>query len=305
MNNKRLLVLCILLTLTFGILKFFGLSRLKDAFIDSPLCEVYVKYYRDKQSIDDDHVVTTLDNGMSIIVNKHDRCVCWFTRVTGYWDSNETRVLEKIIQPGLKIVEVGSNFGVHTLRMAELVGSAGKIYAFEANPAVSRYLKQSITMNGLTDIIHLYEMGAGDKSEQKHFASSTKNIGGGHVIPSQTPGSITVNLIRLDDIVPPGHIDILKMDVEGYELKALKGAQSIIDRNADHIILMLEFSSELCQLHGYAASDIVDFLKSYNFKLWKIGKRNLGEDIFVPITYDDLRGIKYADIVASRKDLGE
>lgn len=300
--KKKIIIIMIGIAVFAGIiLKVLGIYRVKELILQSPIPDLYIKYIRREKVFDPDHVITSLDNGMPIIVNKHDRCVCWFIRLLGHWDSNETRVLEHIIKKGFKIIEVGANFGVYTLKMAQLVGEKGKIYAFEANPTVSKYLSQSIKINNLNSIVTLFEKAAGDIPGQSFLNFGLQNIGGGHLVETASPFSVKTEIVRLDDVVKEEHIDVLKIDAEGFELKILKGAKSIIDKNIDHIIIIMEFIPTHLENQKSDPKEIVNLLKSYGFNLWKVGKKSLGEQALVPITYDDLFNLTAADILASRK----
>ncbi len=302
MKNRLLFIIFCIVVMGILAIKMRLPSSVKDMLIRSPLAEIYVKYVRDGKDFDPDHVITNLDNGMQIIVNKHDRCVCWFIRLAGHWDSNESRVLDQIVQKGYNIVEVGANFGVHTLRMADLVGNKGKVYAFEANPNVSKYLKESVSLNHLNNIVSVFEKAAGDVFEKAFLEFGVANIGGGHIVPSPSDTSISTEMVRLDDIIQEQRIDILKMDAEGCEFKVLQGANNLIERNLDHIIIMMEFVPSHFKSQGSSAEAILQFLRSRGFSVWRIGKKNLGEPLLVSISNEELLKLSEADIVASKRD---
>lgn len=276
---------------------------IKNYLVSSRLLEIYIHFFRDESVFDNEHVITKLDNGMPIIVNKNDRCVCWLTRITGHWDSNERDVLNKIVHNGFKVIEVGSNFGVNTLQMAQLVGKHGKVYAFEANPNVSKYLKKTIELNNLTDVVDLYEKAAGDSNVVGYMRTCEKNIGGSHMVASSESYSVQTEIVCLDDVIESTKIDLLKIDAEGYEFKILQGAKKLINENIDNIILMLEFVPSHLDNNGTGSKDLINFLKSKNFLLWRVGKKKKGEPNLVSITYDDLSDISAADILASRNNL--
>ena len=301
--KKRWIVAILCMAVLSAVSVKLGLAQIKDLLMHSPIAGLYIHYVRDGKDFDSDHVITHLDNGMPIIVNKRDRCVCWFVRLTGHWDSNETRVLNKIVQKGFNVIEVGANFGVHTLRMAELVGEKGKIFAFEANPHVSKYLKESVALNQLDGIITVFDKAAGDTPGKAFLDFGIKNIGGGHIVSSASNGSVATEIVRLDDAVQESHIDLLKIDAEGFELKILQGATTIIDQNIDHIILMLEFSQSLLKNQGTDPKALLQFLKDKGFSLWRVGKKNLNESALVSISIEELLKISDADILASRRDL--
>lgn len=302
-NHLRLILLIICIGIVgFGVIKI-SLPSIKDRFIRSIIAKIYVQYIRDGKNFDANHVITHLNNGMPIIVNKNDKCVCWFIRLTGHWDSNETKVLEKIIQKKFNIIEVGANFGVHTLRMAELIGKQGKIYAFEANPKVSKYLKESIKLNNLDKTVILFEKAAGNVPGTSFLEYGIQNIGGGHIVTSESPSTVTTEIVRLDDVVEEKHIDLLKIDAEGYEFNILQGAKELITRNIDHIILMMEFVPTHLKNQKTDPEMIIRFLKSNKFSLWRVGKKKLNEPLLVPISYDELKNLTEADIVASRRSM--
>lgn len=299
---KKKLLLLIFIPLVLLAPFYLSLDKIKNSFITSPLARLYVEHIRDIKEIDADHVLTTLDNGMPIIVNKHDRCVCWFIRLVGRWDSNEKRVVEKLIQRDFKIVEVGANFGVYTLKMAELVGPRGKIYAFEANPHVSKYLKMSINMNSLSDIITVYEKAAGEREGEAYLSFGTANIGGGHLIANPTDSSVKTSIVPLDKILLNEQIDVLKIDAEGYEGKILAGAKKIIERNPS-LILIMEWDQALLKAQHTEPSDLIIWLQSNGFKVWRVGKKQRNEPVLVSLSMKELSTLKVGDIVASRHDL--
>lgn len=302
--KKKLLTI----SLGFALLLIIGLcnfTAFKAWFRDSSLTGLYLRYIRDGAAIDGDHLITKLHNGMSIVVNKSDRCVCWSIRFRGYWDLNETKALAKIVQKDFQIVEVGSNFGVHTLYMADLVGKNGKIYAFEANPHVSKYLKQSVSLNGLQDRIEVFEMAASNKSYKGLMQYGIKNIGGGFILDdtaksrkSCEDGHCTPIQVTTLDRVISNHqkIDMLKIDAEGAEFWILEGAKSLL-LNPD-ILLMMEWETEHFKRNQINISEFIQFLKDQRFYVWAITKK--GE--LKPLDYAKLMPNPRAtfDLVLSR-----
>lgn len=302
--SRRFLAICLLLVFIISATIFsLGLGRIKDIFIESPLANFYVENFRDKEMFDSDHVVTTLDNGMSIIVNIHDKTVCWFVRIAGHWDSNETRVLKKIINPGDKIIELGANFGAHTLKMAEMVGEKGKVYAFEANPNVSKYLKKSVELNNLDSIVTVVAKAAGEKPAQLFIRYDLANIGGGFLSSNDYGQSVMTEVVKVEDVIDQHTINLLKMDIEGFEFYALKGSKAIVDNNLDGIIIMMEWVQSHLKNQKTEPQEIVDFMKARDFKVWKVGRKSDGEKELVAISYEDLISLQVGDVLFSRKNL--
>jgi FkbM family methyltransferase len=284
-------------------------NKLKDGIINSSVGLLAAKI-RDGKSIDADHVVTRLDNGMEIIVNKHDRCVCYFIRLTGHWDSAETTALKKIIQPGFKIVEVGSNFGVHTLRMAELVGNSGHIDAFEANPHVSKYLKQSVALNHLDSRVTVFESAVSNTAYTGFMIYGLSNIGGGYILPNnktsrlicQTSTCTPIQVNTLDSLLGHTEVNLLKIDAEGAEYWILEGAKKLLQNNPD-LLLMLEWSASHIRRNQIKISDFVELLKQNQFNyIYKIASGGHLEEI----SYKTLWVFDYGtdiDIILSKKPI--
>jgi FkbM family methyltransferase len=239
-------VFLLLAVLGVGVWGYINLPYLKNLFIASPLSQLYVTYFRDGPLIDKDHVVTKLDNGMSIIVNRHDRCVCWFVRLTGHWDSNEKKVLDRLVQKGSTVVEVGANFGVHTLQMADLVGEKGRIIAVEANPNVSRYLKKSVALNRLENRVDVLEMAVSNSQYKGFMTYNEQNIGGGYILPNTQETKQRcmqekcqpIHVTLLDTVLGNAQVNLLKIDAEGAEYWILQGAPRLLKQPG--LILMME-----------------------------------------------------------------
>lgn len=260
---------------------------------------------RDGKNIDAEHVITKLHNGMSIIVNTNDRCVCWFLRANGRWDRNETEVLEKIVQKGFHIVEVGSNFGAHTLWMADLVGTSGKIYGVEANPNVSKYLKQSIALNKLEDRITLFEMAASNKAYNGFMVYGSQNIGAGYILPDgpdatakcQIDNCTPIRVKKLDDMIPDQKIDLLKMDAEGAEYWILEGAQTLLKKNP-HMMIMMEWDPNHMKRSHIDSVHFLNTLEKRGLKIWAVAEGG----ILTPMTYDNVKAGGIFDLLFAPKD---
>lgn len=306
---KKIFILSILLLGISGLIYHRYSYFIKDWIIRSPFMEFYVKHFRDGPDIDADHLVTTLDHGEKIILNKHDKCVCWFTRATGHWDSSETKVIERLAKPGFKVLEVGGNFGVHTLRMGSLVGPNGKVFSFEANPNVSKYLNQSVALNKFEDRITIFSMALSNESYEGSMVYNLSNIGGGYITPKNTNTvelcqktlCAPIHVRKLDDVlaendIDPLSINFLKMDAEGAEFWILQGASSLI-RNKD-LLLMMEYDTNHLERNKIIPSDFINFLKNAGFS--KVYTVQAG-GVLQEKSWDDLLNpIMTADIILTK-----
>ena len=69
------------------------------------------------------------------------------------WFEDEIKFLRHVIQPGQDVIDIGANYGVYTLTLANLVGAAGHVWAFEPASMTATLLAASIAANDLGNII--------------------------------------------------------------------------------------------------------------------------------------------------------
>lgn len=160
--------------------------------------------------------------------------------VKGRFEAEELALLEKEVFPSLQnrriCLDIGANIGNHSLFFANFFE---QIIAFEPNPKSFKLLQINA---GLAPNIKSLNFGASDLKQTVTAYEDPLNIGattvenevaGRRVESSKTRDLKTVSLHmeRLDDVVPAdvfGQIDFIKIDVEGHELAALKGAEKLI-----------------------------------------------------------------------------
>jgi FkbM family methyltransferase len=151
----------------------------------------------------------------------------------GYWlgsyEMNKRLAFEREIFPGAVVYDIGANVGYFSLLAAVLVGQEGRVFAFEPLPRNLDFLRRHVALNGLEDVVQILPVAVSENSGEAAFdlgASSAM----GHLAER---GEITVEMAALDDLVKSGELpppDFMKVDVEGAEYAALKGAQYLLER---------------------------------------------------------------------------
>lgn len=156
----------------------------------------------------------------------------------------ETPILRRVLDifdfTGKRVLDIGGNIGNHSVFFTKIGGAASCI-AFEPNPYPISIFKENIRLNGLEGVIDLRQMAISDAPGKLTFDKyRLDNIGGTSYKESE---SGTIAAVRLDD-VDVGHVDFIKIDVEGMASKVLGGARSTITSNKPMIFIEI-FETEM------------------------------------------------------------
>jgi FkbM family methyltransferase len=158
------------------------------------------------------------------------------------FECSVSRYLGQVIKPGDIILEIGAHIGVFTIRLARWAGSAGHVYAFEPCPASLRALSDHLAFNGVSDRVSIVPAAVSDVAGRAAFyfdgTSGENTLSPRHGrLPFAHP--IEVEVITIDDFCSERAIipSFIKIDIEGYELHALRGAARTVRRCHPAILL--------------------------------------------------------------------
>jgi FkbM family methyltransferase len=148
----------------------------------------------------------------------------------GEYSPDEVRLWRKFVKPCWRVVNGGANIGALAIPLADLVGTTGKVYAFEPQPEAFELLQRNASSWEQIEIFNLALWHSrGDSKmrlyeELKHDNFGCTRIGDLH-------GSAEIRMVALDDQLPVDeHIDFIFLDIEGSEVMALEGAKKTIER---------------------------------------------------------------------------
>jgi FkbM family methyltransferase len=161
----------------------------------------------------------------------------------GAWETHLYYFYSKIIKEDDIVLDGGANIGFHTIQFATLANK-GKVYAFEPQPLIFNVLSTNILLNGATNIITHYRLGLSDKEDIEIF-TSMNNLGvsmtpncinwGGRGF-TEKDGDETATTIALDSL-NISKLDFIKLDIQGFEYKALIGGINTIKNNMPTIFI--------------------------------------------------------------------
>jgi len=188
------------------------------------------------------------------------------------WEPATTFVFRELVRPGDVVIDVGANLGYFTALAATLCGPQGKVFAFEPHPKTSKLLSKNIAANKLANVV-IVQKAVSDQSSTANLFLATRSDQHSMIhepLELKPEGArvgkpITVDTITLDEFL--GDLEIgprlLKMDIEGAEPLALRGAEQLISQNPEMAII-LELNTQY--LNADAAGDLLKKLASYGFK---------------------------------------
>jgi len=144
------------------------------------------------------------------------------------WFEDEIKFLRRLLQHAQKVVDIGANYGVYTLSMAQTVGPTGGVWAFEPASSTARLLAEGIAANGFTHVVlERSALSSAHGSAQLSLNDDSELNSLVRGVPS-TDTSETVPLVTLDECMERygwRDIEFIKIDAEGEEANILKGAK--------------------------------------------------------------------------------
>jgi FkbM family methyltransferase len=161
----------------------------------------------------------------------------------GYWEPHLYSLYSKIIKPDSVVLDGGANIGFHTIQFAKLANQ-GKVYAFEPQPLIFNVLSTNVLINGASEVITQYRLGLSDKEateiltlvENPSITMAPYCVNWGGRGFTEKDGKETATTIALDSFNIP-KLDFIKLDIQGFEYKALIGGINTIKNNMPTIFI--------------------------------------------------------------------
>ena len=174
-------------------------------------------------------------------------------------------IAKKYIKKDTVVLDVGANFGQMSIAFSRLTGNGGKVYSFEAQNFVYKFLEKNSEVNHCTNI-HLFEKAVWDKDgDTLYFPEPDMN----NPVPYSsnsvyvTRKGIPVQTITIDSLNIKEPVSFMKVDIEGADIFALKGARETILKNKMPVIF--EYSQHMQTVYGTTFNDYVEFANSIDY----------------------------------------
>ena len=193
--------------------------------------------------------------------------------LTGDWEPHVGRALRGLLNGGDTFVDVGANIGWFSLLVGDhlLRQGGGRVIAVEANPALAPRLAASMIDSGLDHMVSIKPYAVSDHVGVVEMETSgTGNVGSLNIGPLRDGrrDRNVVPCLPLDDLLGDlDRCDVVKMDIEGAELLAMRGFGQVLRRTRPK--LLLEINATALQWVSHATvDDLVGQLRSFGYKAY-------------------------------------
>ncbi|MFH1626575.1 MAG: FkbM family methyltransferase [bacterium] len=215
--------------------------------------------------------LTHQNKSFSLFISPENGCVDEYIYLYGIYEPNILDLITKYLKQGETFIDIGANIGQHSMFAASIVGNFGKVYSFEPIPRIYNQILDSVHLNNFDNIIKAYNFALGEKDTEQTLYITSENIGGSSLIKrSECDKKIEVKIIKGDNILLQlKQINLIKMDVEGYEYEALSGIHATLKKF--HPIIVLEFNGDSYNKNDNYGDKIISLLNNLGYSLYDIG----------------------------------
>jgi FkbM family methyltransferase len=177
------------------------------------------------------------------------------------------------VQPGDTVADVGAFIGLYTVALAKRVGTSGAVISFEPNPENFHISKAHVELNGVSQQVELRQAAVGAEDGMVPFEA-----GGGstaRIRLHSASDTQMVQCVRLDTMFAAKRLDLLKIDVEGYEEIVLRGATNLLMEHArGPRLIYIEAHPYAWSAVGVSSESLLNFMATCGYRVEDLnGKR--------------------------------
>ncbi|PKF72958.1 FkbM family methyltransferase [Chryseobacterium sp. PMSZPI] len=194
----------------------------------------------------------------------------------GDYEKDEIDYLYSVLKEGDVFIDVGGNIGLFSLNASKVLGNDGRVYAFEAFKPNYEKFSRYITNNNLKNVsLEHLAVSEGSGFIDIFYNDSFDNVGMASSYIENFTTKEKVKCLSLDDYVKShqiGKIDLIKIDIEGGEVSALKGMSQILTSFQPKIII--EINNITLKSSGHSEDELLQILSQKGYSKTKILSRD-------------------------------
>ena len=186
--------------------------------------------------------------------------------VTGAYEPEVSGQITRLARPGDLVIDGGAHIGFFTLLASSRVGPTGRVMAFEPSSATAAILRKNVELNGCANVT-IVQAALSDASGTAVLAqAATTETGQATLRPMDHAASrTTIRVAALDDVLTDQaqRVALIKLDLEGAELRALRGMARVLERDRPHVIV--EVTDEFLKEAGGSADELYRLLTGHGY----------------------------------------
>lgn len=222
-----------------------------------------------------------------------------------YYDLPLQLLMAAVLRPGDRFVDVGANIGMTTLYGAALVGAAGRVDSFEPNPECAARVAESLALNAISHVA-LHQAALADAPATMTLSVITAHTGMATLAAPEAEQrplvsrTLAVPVVTGDEILlrEPRPVRLVKIDVEGFELRALKGLAGCL--HAWRPIVVTEMQRDWLRRAGTSRGEVFDWMRGHGYAPYglRTRRRLLRHRLaLVPLTQGQVEAAGFDDFV--------
>ncbi len=187
----------------------------------------------------------------------------------GYRDA-ESETLVRLLRPGDTFVDGGANVGIMALLGATTVGPAGRVVACEPSPGTMEMLQANADQNSF-DGLELHRLALADRAGKARFVVFEEGSGLASFAPEADGGTeVETTISTLDELTSPfrERVAVVKLDIEGAEVKAIRGARSLVAEAQP--VFLIEVEPGHLARQGSSPEDLARELSPHGYEPYAI-----------------------------------
>lgn len=222
--------------------------------------------------------------------------ICRSIFVTGRYEPNEFSWLDRVLKPGMTFLDVGANLGLYTIFAARRVAETGRVIAIEPSSREMERLRKHVEQNLLSNV-SLLPVALSDCSAEAVLLVAAASHAGHNTLGSfgyntQLEHREKVRAVRLDDLMESAkleRVDVIKMDIEGAELAALRGGALTLAKYRP--ILLMELSDRALNHQKASSTEVLSLLADYGYDVFLFDPGSGRPTLLTPRDYFDSENI--------------
>jgi FkbM family methyltransferase len=193
------------------------------------------------------------------------------------FEETEMRFVERLLRPGMTVLDIGAHHGLYTLLASKRVGRRGRVIAFEPSPRELRRLVKHVRLNRCRNVgVEPCALGNAPVDADLFLVDGFRDWGNSLRPPTvaEPTSKVNVRVRRLDDALAElavERVDFIKLDAEGAELAVLQGASKLLQK-APRPAILAEVEDVRTRPWGYAAREIMQQLARWNYRWFALSE---------------------------------